>query len=380
MNLKIYKIVSTFFALILVNTFAFAQNKLISGAGHQSISFINSSIAGTNPIIVKVKANAELPATLIENYLNQDKSVLVESEGAILFSGQIHKKSSGIANLTIISKSSGSISFLDNSKIYATNGTLNLNIETDATIAVANLALLETNGGNIRLRALKDSESIANTSINSIHIKGKLNASSTYKGGKIVLESDHIKLEDQSKILAQGEQGGGTILIGGDWQGGANTQCRVFADPNAIRQAITLTMEQDVIIDASAIQNGNGGKVVLWSDTSNPNSITTVEGSIYAKAGVLSGNGGQVETSGRLLNIGDLVSVSTKSTQGHDGEWLLDPEHLWIITPDWVGFNYSITGTTTYTARTANSSAPAQSRNTRPGPCLRGSLVSKICG
>ena len=318
MNLKICKIVSTFFALILINTFAFAQNKLISGAGHQSISFINSSIAGTNPIIVKVKANAELPATLIENYLNQDKSVLVESEGVILFSGQIHKISSGIANLTIISKSSGSISFLDNSKIYATNGTLNLNIETDATITVANLALLETNGGNIRLRALKDSESIANNSINSILIKGKLNASSTYKGGKIVMESDHIKLEGQSKILAQGEQGGGTILIGGDWQG-----------LGTLRQATNVTMNHGAIIDASAIQNGNGGKVVLWSDVNNPNSLTKAQGSIFAKAGSQAGNGGKVETSGYMLNV-DGISVSTQASKGLNGQWLLDPRDITI--------------------------------------------------
>ena len=219
MNLKLYKIVSTFFALILINTFAFAQNKLISGSGHQSISPVNSSIAETNPIRIKVKANAELSASLIEKYLNQDKAVYVECEGAILFSGQIHKYSSGISSLTIVNKNSGTISFLDNSKIHATNGILNLNIETDGRIALANLALLETNGGSIRLHAMKDSESITNNSINSIVIKGQLNASSTYQGGEILIESDHIKIESQSKILAQGAQAGGTILIGGDWQG-----------------------------------------------------------------------------------------------------------------------------------------------------------------
>jgi hypothetical protein len=87
--------------------------------------------------------------------------------------------------------------------------------------------------------------------------------------------------------------------------------------------------------------------------------VTTVEGSILAKGGVNGGNGGQVETSGRWLQMGDAIFVSTKSNHGLDGEWLLDPEHLWIVTPDWTGFNYTTTGTTTFTAQAANPSANA---------------------
>mgnify|MGYP006946328417 CR=1 FL=1 len=262
-----------------------------------------------------------MPFALIESYLNQNKEVHVESEGAIIFSGQIHKNSSGIANLTIVNKNSGSITFLDNSKIYATNGTLNLNIETDGTIAVANLALLETNGGSIRLRALKTPQSSSNSTINSIVIKGTLNASSVHYGGKIVIESDHIKLEDQSTILAQGEQGGGAILIGGDWQGGASAERRVFANPKAIYQATTVTMEAGAVVDASATENGNGGTVVLWSDIKNSNSVTTVDGSIFTKG---SSKGGYIETSGYKLKPNGIVDA------GQGGMWLIDPVDIYI--------------------------------------------------
>ena len=45
------------------------------------------------------------------------------------------------------------------------------------------------------------------------------------------------------------------MLVGGDWQGG-----------NGVYQATTVTMEQGAVIDASALVDGDGGKVVLWSD------------------------------------------------------------------------------------------------------------------
>jgi autotransporter-associated beta strand protein len=150
---------------------------------------------------------------------------------------------------------------------------------------------------------------------------GNLEANSLVnKGGKIYLEGDDITLDRNSKIEAKGPTGGGTVLVGGDWQGSGD-----------LRQSTKVTMEAGATIDASATDNGDGGKVVLWSDIHSTNSETRANGSIKAEAGPHGGDGGKVETSGHYLNV-DGIQVSTQSNKGHAGEWLLDPYDITIGT------------------------------------------------
>ncbi len=157
---------------------------------------------------------------------------------------------------------------------------------------------------------------------------GLLNVSSVHgKGGSIILEGEEIVMEFDSVIDASGSTGGGEVLVGGDWQGGANEELRVFDDPYAIMEAKKVFMAEGARIDASASSRGDGGKVVLWSDVLNPNSFTTVLGEIYAKGGAEQGDGGMVETSGRILKINQ-AKVSTIATAGSTGFWLLDPGNI----------------------------------------------------
>ncbi|MDD2686738.1 MAG: YDG domain-containing protein [Gallionella sp.] len=147
-----------------------------------------------------------------------------------------------------------------------------------------------------------------------IQNSGTVSASSLVsKGGRILLEGDDITLKSGSKLDASGASGGGTVLVGGDWQGSGS-----------MHQATTVTMEAGASIDASATQVGNGGKVVLWSDVHNAASFTSVQGAIRAKGGVVGGNGGQVETSGHQVNI-DGAKVNAGAPAGAGGEWLIDP-------------------------------------------------------
>ena len=149
---------------------------------------------------------------------------------------------------------------------------------------------------------------------------GSLEANSLVsKGGKIYLEGDDITLASTSKLEAKGATGGGTVLVGGDWQGSGD-----------LRQATKVTMEAGATIDASATDKGDGGKVVVWSDVHNADSVTAVHGSIKAEAGPNGGDGGKVETSGHVLNV-DGIGISARSTTGKNGDWLLDPYNVYIM-------------------------------------------------
>lgn len=166
----------------------------------------------------------------------------------------------------------------------------------------------------------------------AIDVSGTLSASATEgQGGTITVEAEHIHLTDTASIDATGATGGGNVLIGGDWQGGANAERRVFDDPDALKQATTVVMEQGAVIDASATDNGDGGTVVLWSDISNSNSVTAAHGTLYAKGGKAGGDGGQIETSGaRLVIDGVTGSTAARSKAGQTGQWLFDPYNIEI--------------------------------------------------
>jgi autotransporter-associated beta strand protein len=147
----------------------------------------------------------------------------------------------------------------------------------------------------------------------NVSIEGKLDVSAAQgKAGTIEVTAENITLKTNASINANGAYGGGTVLIGGDWQGSGT-----------LTQAKKVKMEQGARIDASATVNGDGGKVVLWSDIKNTESITSVAGSINT-LGAGNGKGGQVETSGHQLGVlGDVNA-------GRGGDWLLDPVDIWI--------------------------------------------------
>ena len=167
------------------------------------------------------------------------------------------------------------------------------------------------------------------------------------QAGRVEIEGDDITLDTGTLIEAKGATQGGTVLIGGDWQGGGT-----------MRQATTVTMSADSTIDASATDNGNGGQVVLWSAVDTANSVTTVNGTIAAKAGFNGGNGGRVETSGHLLNI-DGVTVDAGSVIGDAGLWLIDPYNYTV--------NSSIASTITSTLNTTSVTITTSSSNTSYG-------------
>ncbi|MFG6464905.1 filamentous hemagglutinin N-terminal domain-containing protein [Roseateles sp. DXS20W] len=133
------------------------------------------------------------------------------------------------------------------------------------------------------------------------------------RGGRVSILGERVGLLGTAAVDARGAAGGGTVLVGGDWQGS-----------NGVRQAAQATMESGTSIDASATQAGNGGKVVVWSDIHNVNAVTNAFGTLQAKAGPSAGNGGAIETSGHTVNT-EGIRVTAAAPSGKGGLWLIDP-------------------------------------------------------
>lgn len=135
------------------------------------------------------------------------------------------------------------------------------------------------------------------------------------KGGMVTIIGNAIMLTEFAEIDISGMNGGGTLLIGGQAHG---------AVPEM--NANYTYMGSDTKIIADAIQFGDGGSVVLWS-----NLVTQFYGTISAQGGSEGGNGGWVETSGKenLLSFGSVVA---SSLLGEAGTWLLDPFNVTITT------------------------------------------------
>ncbi len=185
--------------------------------------------------------------------------------------------------------------------------------------------------GMIVLSAATGGSKPAGAPAQTIKISGTLSAAGKKKGtqgGTIVVSGEHIKLTS-ARVDASGRAGGGKVLIGGDWGGGkpntslvSNSSAKL--ESFAISTATTVSVDAGTTINASATGRGNGGKVVLWSD-----SETTFAGTILARGGVRSGDGGFVEVSShRLLNYSG--TTDTRAPKGAVGTLLLDPADFYI--------------------------------------------------
>ena len=78
----------------------------------------------------------------------------------------------------------------------------------------------------------------------------------TAPGGIVHVLGEKVGLQNDSRIDVSAPSGGGTVLIGGDLQG---------ENPD-IQNAVRTYVSKDSVIKADAIENGDGGKVIIWGD------------------------------------------------------------------------------------------------------------------
>ena len=148
---------------------------------------------------------------------------------------------------------------------------------------------------------------------------GSLNVSSLDfplgTGGTIAVLGTQVGVLD-ARLAASGPSGGGTIFIGGDYQG-----------QGTMPRATQTFVGQDVAIAADAQTNGNGGQIIVWADNT-----TQFWGHVSANGGLDSGAGGFVEISGKeTLIFRGTVDVAAPDGISPLGTLLLDPDDIRIV-------------------------------------------------
>ncbi|MGD8399590.1 MAG: filamentous hemagglutinin N-terminal domain-containing protein, partial [Bacillota bacterium] len=279
------------------------------------------------------------------NYTFNGSGGSVVNHGSIIASdgGYVVLIGNTVGNSGTIAAGSGTVALGAGSQItldFEGDGLLGLTVDSAALGALAaNSGTISADGGAVYLSAVA-ADTLAGTVVNNSGLiqaqsvdevngtiilsggsngtvtnSGTLDTSGTDSGetgGLVKVLGETVNLADGTLINVSGEAGGGTALIGGNYQGSGAEQ-----------HATTTTVVAGATINADAITNGDGGTVVAWSD-----GTTTFAGTITARGGSASGDGGSVETSGKTLGVGGTVAAGAASGKG--GNWLLDPNDYTI--------------------------------------------------
>jgi filamentous hemagglutinin family protein len=286
---------------------------------------------------------------LAGNYtFSGDSTATVSNAGSIVATdgGYVVLLGSTVRNSGTITAESGNVALGAGSQIsldFDGDGLLSLTVDSAALEAlVENSGTIQAGGGAIYLSAAA-ADALAGTVVNNsgtiraqsvaevngtivlnggsngtVENSGTIDVSGTASGetgGIVKVLGETVNLAAGTDIDVSGDVGGGTALIGGNYQGSG-----------AERHATTTTVASGATISADALTNGDGGNVVVWSD-----GTTTFAGRISAQGGSESGNGGRVETSGKeQLTVADTATVNTLAATGATGTWLLDPADFTI--------------------------------------------------
>ena len=175
-------------------------------------------------------------------------------------------------------------------------------LKTTGTIAAT---AVSTEGGKVVLKAADRAE--VGGTVSALGLAGR--------GGQVHVTADKVAVLGDALIDVSGELGGGEALIGGGYKG----------QDARLANARRTSVQAGARIRADALGSGNGGTVVVWSDQA-----TQFLGTVSARGGLLGGNGGFAEVSGkRFLDYRGQVDLG--ASNGAKGTLLLDPYNLTIV-------------------------------------------------
>jgi filamentous hemagglutinin family protein len=276
----------------------------------------------------------------------------IVNEGAItagpggsvtLLGGRVSNSGSIVADFGTVNLAAGRTATLD----LAGDGLLRLEVDSEllsntdgGASAVENSGTIRADGGRVLLTASAVKDVFTNLINNAGVVRanridnsggtiellgpggdvlsnGTLDASAgdgKSSGGSVSVLGNRVALAGNASVDVSGATNGGTALIGGDEHG---------SNP-AVLDAQDTYVSPGATINADAGGRGDGGKIVVWA-----NGVTEYEGSLSARGGALSGNGGNAEVSGKE----SLIFAGTADLTALNGSWgtlLLDPDYIVI--------------------------------------------------
>jgi filamentous hemagglutinin family protein len=243
--------------------------------------------------LVGLSVSASTLDTLIDN-----RQAILAAGGTILLSAAgAESVTRGVINQNGVLEAS---SLTENGGRIVLSAGDDINLGAGSTMAVDG-----KQGGEISVRAQSG----------TLLADGLLSArGETATGGTVELLGTRVGLVNAARVDVSGETVGGTVLVGGDYQG---------KNP-AVQNADRSYVGADTAIIADARTNGDGGKVVVWADDA-----TQMYGTISARGGANSGDGGLVETSGKQW-LDFQGRVDLRAANGRAGNLLLDPTDITI--------------------------------------------------
>ena len=253
--------------------------------------------------LIKLRVDDEIISQVIDLATGQPVTALVDNQGTISTDG-------------------GSVALTAVTARLAVDRVIN----NDGVIEARTV---ESRNGRIVLGAQTIATKTQQSPPQTVRVSGRVDASGRepgQTGGNIRILGEVLGLT-RPQIDASGDAGGGVVLIGGDTMGGNPDEALLarYGIPTSsetVPTAHSLHIDETTIIDASAISEGNGGQIVAWS-----NDMTDVQGTLRARGGAVSGNGGFIETSGvNTLRFAEM-DVDASAPHGRGGLLLLDPEY-----------------------------------------------------
>ena len=230
------------------------------------------------------------------------RSVHVDATGAGLVSIQVPEAAVGAA-------------LTQRGRIVADGGTVSLQV---AAADAARRVVMQVDG-LVRARRVENRGGqivLVGGDSGIVEAGGQLDAQGVRgAGGDVKVLGERVALLDGARLDASGAEGGGQVLVGGNYQGRGPA-------PNARAAYVA----PGATLDASATRRGDGGEVVVWAD-----GHTTYLGQARATGGPQGGDGGLVEVSGKQT-LDFQGGADLRAPMGRRGQLLLDPATIEIGT------------------------------------------------
>ncbi|MDD4330646.1 MAG: filamentous hemagglutinin N-terminal domain-containing protein, partial [Aliarcobacter sp.] len=255
--------------------------------------------------------------SVIDGALNANGQVWILNSNGILFNSTAKINTAGILATT---------KDISDADFQAGN----YKFSGDSTASVVNMGTIEaSDNGYVALLANKVSnDGTIKAYKGTVHLTGASEATINLNGNSIVSLTVNKGVLD-----ALVENKGAVIADGG----------KIYLTTNAVDELLKGVVNNTGIIEANSVDDISG-EIILFAHGGTAN----VGGKLDASA-PNGGDGGFIETSGKTVNIQADSFVSTKSSTGKTGTWLIDPNDFVVAAT-----NGNMTGTQLQTALASN--------------------------